>query len=402
MGRRFDSVREAISEMRAGRVLIVVDDRARENEGDLVMAAERATPEAVNFMTKYGRGLICVAMTGERLDALRLPLMVDDNTSRYGTAFTVSVEATHGTTTGISAHDRAVTIRTLTDSTTNAADFLRPGHVFPLRAATGGALRRPGHTEAAVDLARLAGVQPVGVVCEILDKDGRAARMPYLTALARRHKLKVISIADLIQYRLRHDAFVVRAGSATLPTHNGAFEVLVYTNQLDDSTHLALRMGAWDSRTDVLTRIHSECLTGDVLRSLRCDCGDQLHAAMGRIAEEGCGLLVYVRQEGRGIGLLNKIKAYALQDAGKDTVEANELLGFPPDAREYSVAGQVLADLGIRRVRLLTNNPQKPSALQRYGIEVVERVPLQVPPRPENVRYLKAKRDKLGHLLTLD
>ncbi len=402
MRRRFNPIREAVEEIRAGRPVIVVDDRARENEGDLVMAGERATPEAVNFMMKYGRGLICVAMTGERLDALRLPLMVDDNTSRYGTAFTVSVEAKRGTTTGISAEDRAVTIQALADPTTTAADFLRPGHVFPLRAATGGVLRRAGHTEAAVDLARLAGLQPAGVICEILDRDGRAARTPYLTTLARRQRLKMVAIADLIAYRLHHDPFVAHVSSARLPTHYGEFEVLVYSNQLDNSTHLALKKGTWDADTPVLTRIHSECLTGDVLQSLRCDCGDQLHAAMACVAAEGRGVLVYVRQEGRGIGLLNKIKAYALQDAGKDTVEANELLGFPADAREYSVAAQILADLGIRRIRLLTNNPLKRSALQRYGVEIVERVPLEVPARPENIRYLKTKRDKLGHLLTVE
>ncbi len=402
MGRRFDSIDVVRGAIRAGRMVIVVDDRTRENEGDLVMAAEKATPAAINFMTKYGRGIICVAMTGGRLDALRLPLMVEDNTSRYGTAFTVSAEAKHGTTTGISAQDRAATIRALADPATRPEDLLRPGHVFPLRTVEGGILRRPGHTEAAVDLARLADLQPAGLICEILDGDGRAARWPYLRALARRYELPIISIADLIEYRLRHDAFVVRAAAARLPTPYGEFEVLAYTNRLDGSTHLALHIGKWSPQVPVLTRIHSECLTGDVLRSLRCDCGDQLHAALARIAGEGQGVLVYVRQEGRGIGLLNKIKAYALQDAGKDTVEANELLGFPPDPREYSVAGQILADLGIRRIRLLTNNPLKRSALPRYGVEIEERVPLEVAPRPENIRYLRTKRDKLGHLLTVE
>lgn len=401
MRRRFDSIGEALDEIRAGRMVIVADDRMRENEGDLVMAAEKATPEAVNFMTKYGRGLICVAMTGSRLDVLRLPQMTSDNTSRLGTAFAVSVEATRGTTTGISVQDRAATIRALADPTTIPGDFLRPGHVFPLRAADGGVLRRPGHTEAAVDLARMAGLQPAGVICEILDPQGQGAGAAYLSALARRHGLKILSTADLIAYRLRHDAFVLRAASTKLPTRYGEFELQAYTNQLDGSTHLALRRGRWDVQTPVLTRIHSECLTGDVLQSLRCDCGDQLRAAMSRIATQGRGVLIYVRQEGRGIGLLNKIKAYALQDEGKDTVEANELLGFPPDAREYSVAGQILADLGIRKIRLLTNNPLKRSALQRYGVEIVERVPLEVSPRPENLRYLRTKRDKLGHLLTV-
>lgn len=402
MSAPFRSIEEALEEIRAGRMVIVVDDRAREDEGDLVMAAEKTTPEAVNFMTKYGRGLICVAMTGQRLDALQLPLMVTENTSRHGTAFTVSVEARDGTTTGISVQDRAATIRVLADPTRGASDFLRPGHVFPLRAMDGGVLRRPGHTEAAVDLARLAGLQPAGVLCEILDRDGSAAKLPYLMRFARRHRFKLVSIADLVAYRLRHDRFVRRQAAARLPTRYGEFTILAYTSDLDEGVHLALVKGTWDAEIPVLTRIHSECLTGDVLGSLRCDCGDQLTAAMPLIAEAGRGVLVYVRQEGRGIGLLNKIKAYTLQDDGKDTVEANELLGFPPDAREYSVAAQILSDLGVRRIRVLTNNPSKRSALEDFGIEIVERVPLEVRPQPENVRYLQTKREKLGHLLTLE
>ncbi len=401
MARPFTAIEAVLEDIRAGRIVIVVDDPRRENEGDMVMAAEKATAEAVNFMAMHGRGLICVAMTESRLETVRLPLMVADNTSRYGTAFTVSVDARRGPTTGISTYDRAVTIRALADPATTPQDLLRPGHVFPLRAVDGGVLRRPGHTEAAVDLTRLAGLQSAGVICEILDQDGTAARLPYLTRFARRHGLKLVAIADLIPYRLQHDRFVVRESSARLPTRYGEFRVLVYRSQLDNSTHVALVKGDWDTQTPVLTRIHSECLTGDVLQSLRCDCGDQLDAAMARIAEEG-GVLVYVRQEGRGIGLLNKIKAYALQDQGKDTVEANELLGFPPDAREYSVAAQILADLNIRRIRLLTNNPVKRSALQRYGVEVFRRVPIEVPPRPENIHYLKTKRAKLGHLLTIE
>ncbi len=402
MSAPFSSIEKALEEIRAGRMVIVVDDRAREDEGDLVMAAEKTTPEAVNFMNKYGRGLICMAMTGQRLDALQLPLMVTENTSRHGIAFTVSVEARDGTTTGISVQDRAATIRVLADPTRGASDFLRPGHVFPLRAMDGGVLRRPGHTEAVVDLARLAGLQPAGVLCEILDRDGSAAKLPYLMRFARRHRFKLVSIADLVAYRLRHDRFVRWQAAARLPTRYGEFTILAYTSDLDEGVHLGLVKGTWDAEIPVLTRIHSECLTGDVLGSLRCDCGDQLTAAMLLIAEAGRGVLVYVRQEGRGIGLLNKIKAYTLQDDGKDTVEANELLGFPPDAREYSVAAQILSDLGVRRIRVLTNNPSKRSALEDFGIEIVERVPLEVRPQPENVRYLQTKREKLGHLLTLE
>jgi len=398
----FDTVEEALEEIYAGRMVIVVDDHEREDEGDLVVAAEKATPEAINVMTKCGRGLVCIALPGWRLDALRLPLMAAENTSRHGTAFTVSVEVNDLTTTGISVYDRAATIRALADPARIADDFLRPGHVFPLRAREGGVLRRPGHTEAALDLARLAGLQPAGVLCEILDRDGAAAKLPFLVRLSRHRRLKLISIADLVAYRLRHDRFVHRRTGARLPTRHGEFTLQAYTSDLNDETHLALLKGSWNADTPVLARVHSECLTGEVLGSLRCDCGDQLTTALARVAEEAQGVIIYVRQEGRGIGLLNKIKAYALQDDGKDTVEANELLGFPPDARDYSVAAQILSDIGVRKVRLLTNNPSKPSALEDFGIEIVERIPLEVRPQSENIRYLQTKREKLGHLLTLE
>jgi len=398
----FDTIEEALEEIYAGRMVIVVDDHKREDEGDLVMAAEKATPEAINVMTKFGRGLVCAALPGRRLDALRLPLMAAENTSRHGTAFTISVEVNGLTTTGISVYDRAATIRALADPARTANDFLRPGHVFPLRAREGGVLRRPGHTEAALDLARLAGLQPAGVLCEILDRAGAAAKLPDLVRLSRHRRLKLISIADLVAYRLRHDRFVHRRTGARLPTRYGEFTLQAYTSDLNDETHLALLKGSWNADTPVLTRVHSECLTGEVLGSLRCDCGDQLTTALARVAGEGRGVIIYVRQEGRGIGLLNKIKAYALQDDGKDTVEANELLGFPPDAREYSVAAQILSDLGVRKARLLTNNPSKPSALEDFGIEIVERIPLEVRPQSENIRYLQTKREKLGHLLTLE
>jgi len=398
----FCTIEEAIEEIRHGRMVIVVDDEDRENEGDLIMAAELVTPEHVNFMIKYARGLICVPLPGERCDALNLPLMVSQNTSLHGTAFTVSVEAKHGTTTGISAFDRARTIRVLADPSTKADDLIRPGHVFPLRAMDGGVLRRAGHTEAAVDLVRLAGLNPVGVTCEIMNDDGTMARLPQLIEFAQEHGLKIVTIADLIKYRLRKERFVRREGTAYLPTRYGEFTAIVYRNTLDGSGHLALVKGDLSGPDPVLVRMHSECLTGDALGSLRCDCGDQLHKAMEMISQEGRGVIVYIRQEGRGIGLMYKIKAYALQDKGADTVEANELLGFPPDPRDYGVGAQILADLGLRRIRLMTNNPQKRAGLEGYGIEVVERVPIEIPPSPENYRYLKTKRHKLGHLLNID
>ncbi|MDR7540469.1 MAG: bifunctional 3,4-dihydroxy-2-butanone-4-phosphate synthase/GTP cyclohydrolase II, partial [Armatimonadota bacterium] len=358
--------------------------------------------EAINFMTRFGRGLICVPMAASRLVELDLPLMVDVNTSRLGTAFTVSVDVRHGTTTGISAHDRAATVRALADPGSRREDFLRPGHVFPLRAMEGGVLRRAGHTEAAVDLARLAGFAPVGVLCEVLADDGHMARLPYLEVFAGEHGLRIISIADLIRYRLRRDPFVRREGETRLPTVHGEFRAVVYENTLDGVGHLALVKGEVAGGDPVLVRMHSECLTGEVFGSLRCDCGEQLRAAMQMVQRAGRGVIVYIRQEGRGIGLTNKIKAYALQDGGKDTVEANELLGFPPDPRDYGVGAQILADLGLHQIRLITNNPQKRAGLEGYGLEVTERIPLEMPPNQENYRYLKTKRHKLGHLLSIE
>jgi 3,4-dihydroxy 2-butanone 4-phosphate synthase/GTP cyclohydrolase II len=398
----FASVEEAIEELRRGRMVIVVDDEDRENEGDLVMAAEAVTPEAVNFMTRFGRGLICVPMPAERLRQLDLPLMVDRNTSLHGTAFTVTVDVRHGTTTGTSAFDRAATIRALADPSSRPEDFARPGHIFPLMAMEGGVLRRSGHTEAAVDLARLAGFQPVGVLCEILADDGTMARLPQLALFAAEHDLRIVTIADLIRYRKAREPFVRREGETRLPTRHGEFRAVVYENTLDGSSHLALVRGEVADGTPVLVRMHSECLTGDVFGSLRCDCGEQLQAALAMIAREGRGVVVYIRQEGRGIGLTNKIKAYALQDDGKDTVEANLLLGFPPDPRDYGVGAQILADLGVRQLRLITNNPRKRAGLEGYGLTVVDRVPLEMPPNRENYRYLQTKRHKLGHLLSID
>jgi len=398
----FAAIEEAVAAIRAGRFIIVVDDEARENEGDLVLAAERVTPEAINFMLTHARGLITVPMTRERLDALELPQMVAQNTSHQGTAFAISVGAKHKITTGISAHDRAETIRALVDPATRPEDLSRPGHVFPLRATPGGVLRRAGHTEAAVDLVTLAGLSPAGVLCEIISDDGTMARFPELLAFASRHELPIISVADLIRYRLERDRFVVCEGRTRLPTSLGEFTAAVYENTLDGATHMALIRGDLRGEDPVLVRMHSECLTGEVFHSLRCDCGEQLRRALEAISREGRGVLVYIRQEGRGIGLANKIRAYALQDVGKDTVEANELLGFAPDPRDYGVGAQILADLGLRRIRLLTNNPAKRVGLEGYGIEVVSRVPIEVPPNPENYRYLVTKRHKLGHLLNLE
>lgn len=397
----FDRVEDAIADIRQGRMIIVADDEDRENEGDLVMAASLVTPDHINFMTKYGRGLICIALTNERADALELPLMTDANTDPQGTAFTVSVDAHRrfGVTTGISAHDRAKTIQVMLDPRTVPHDLRRPGHIFPLRAKAGGVLRRVGQTEAAVDLARLAGLEPAGVICEILNEDGTMARRPQLEEIARTHGLKFITVAQLVAYRLTRTRLVRRVAEADLPTKLGAFRVIGYESIVDQREHLALVKGDISGKANVLVRMHSECMTGDVFSSLRCDCGDQLAAAMRRIDEEGAGAIVYLRQEGRGIGLGNKLKAYSLQDQGMDTVEANERLGFKPDLRDYGIGAQILLDLGLTSVRLLTNNPRKIVGLDGYDIEITGREPLHVPAGEHNERYLDTKRSKLGHLL---
>jgi 3,4-dihydroxy 2-butanone 4-phosphate synthase/GTP cyclohydrolase II len=396
------TVEEAIEEFRAGRFLIIVDDEDRENEGDLVLPAEVVTPDAINFMAKHGRGLICMPMTEERLDELGIPLMLppDRNTSAHGTPFTVSVEARRGVTTGISAYDRAQTVRVLIDPRTKPDDIVMPGHMFPLRARPGGVLVRAGHTEATIDLCRLAGRYPAGVLCEIMKSDGTMARLPDLKRFARRHGLKILAIKDLIAWRLQREQLVERVSEARLPTRYGEFRVIAYRARYDPDEHVALVMGDIADGRPVLTRVHSQCVTGDVFGSLRCDCGPQMERALEMIAAEGRGLFLYMRQEGRGIGLHNKIRAYALQDQGLDTVEANHALGFPADRRDYGIGMQILRDLGVRKLRLLTNNPEKRAGLEGYGLEVVERVPIEVHPNPHNAHYLETKRVKLGHLLT--
>jgi 3,4-dihydroxy 2-butanone 4-phosphate synthase/GTP cyclohydrolase II len=396
----FASIDEAVSHLGTGGMLIVVDDEDRENEGDLTMAASRVTPEAINFMARYGRGLVCLAMTPERLDQLDIPLEVTDNSSRRDTAMCVSIDARDGTTTGISAADRAATVRVAIAPESKPRDLTRPGHVFPLRARRGGVLVRSGHTEAAVDLARIAGLEPAGVICEIMNEDGTMARVPELTRFAKKHGLPMITIADLIQYRMRNERLVRRAAVADLPTEHGAFRIFAFESQLDDQTHVALVRGDIGDGKDVLVRVHSKCLTGDVFHSARCDCGAQLDAAMAAVASEGRGVLLYLNQEGRGIGLTNKIRAYELQDQGLDTVEANERLGFKADQRDYGIGAQILSDLGVKTMRLLTNNPRKFVGLQGYGLAVSEAVPLEIPANDSTRRYLKTKKDKLGHKLS--
>ena len=381
-------------------MLIVVDDEDRENEGDLTVAAEKVTPDAINFMAQYGRGLICLSMTGQRLDELDIPMIVNENTSRFETAFAVPIDAKHVTTTGISAADRAATIRVAIDPATRPSDLAKPGHVSPLRARDGGVLVRAGQTEAAVDLARMAGLYPAGVICEIMNKDGTMARVPQLSRFARRHGLLMITVADLIKYRMRHDRLVKRLASARLPTAHGPFDVTAYDSLIDGRTHIALVRGDIGDGEAVLVRVHSQCLTGDVFASSRCDCGTQLSLAMQRIASEGRGVLLYLNQEGRGIGLANKIRAYELQDQGLDTVEANEHLGFKPDQRDYGIGAQILGDLGVRTMRLLTNNPRKFIGLDGYGLAVRESVPLEIEPTEFTERYLRTKKEKLGHRLT--
>jgi 3,4-dihydroxy 2-butanone 4-phosphate synthase/GTP cyclohydrolase II len=397
------SIKRAIEAIKAGQMVILVDDEDRENEGDLTMAAELVTPEAINFMATHGRGLICLSLSGEQVDRLKLPMMVQENTATFGTAFTISIDARCGVTTGISAADRATTIQAAIAADAGPQDLVSPGHIFPLRAKKGGVLVRTGQTEGSVDLARLAGLKPAAVICEIMNADGTMARMPQLEAFAAQHGLLIATIADLIKYRLHTESLVRRVATVQLPTeYGGDFTGILYENDVDPHQHLALVKGELTPDDVVLVRVHSECLTGDVFGSLRCDCGEQLHAAMRMIEGEGKGVLLYMRQEGRGIGLANKLKAYCLQEHGKDTVEANEALGFAPDLRDYGIGAQILADLGLHKIRLMTNNPKKIIGLEGYGIKVVERVPIEVTPRQENISYLKTKKKKLGHVLKIE
>jgi 3,4-dihydroxy 2-butanone 4-phosphate synthase/GTP cyclohydrolase II len=397
---KFNTIDEAIDDIAKGKMVILVDDEDRENEGDLCIAAEKVTPEAINFMARYGRGLVCLSLSSERVEELKLPMMTAENTSTFSTAFTVSIEAKRGVTTGISAADRATTIRTAIDPKTKSEDLARPGHVFPLKARPGGVLQRAGQTEGSVDLARLSGLYPAGVICEIMNDDGTMARVPELIEFAKGHNLKVVTIKDLIRYRMRTESFVKRLVTVKMPTeYGGEFNAIAYTSDIDSNVHIALVKGEIKPEDDVLVRVHSQCLTGEVFGSRRCDCGEQLHRAMEMIKKEGKGVILYIRQEGRGIGLINKLKAYELQDKGLDTVEANLKLGFKPDLRNYGIGAQILVDLGVRNMRLMTNNPRKIVGLEGYGLKVVERVSIEANPHEKNIIYLKTKKKKLGHML---
>ncbi|MGE5807678.1 MAG: bifunctional 3,4-dihydroxy-2-butanone-4-phosphate synthase/GTP cyclohydrolase II [Nitrospirota bacterium] len=397
---KFNTIEEAIEDIKKGKMVILVDDEDRENEGDLTMAAEMVTPEAINFMARFGRGLICLSLTPERVEHLQLPMMTTDNTSSFGTAFTISIEAKKGVTTGISAADRAITIKTAIDPKKGPEDLARPGHVFPLRAKPGGVLQRAGQTEGSVDLARLSGLRPAGVICEIMNDDGTMSRVPQLMEFAKTHRMKIVTIKDLIAYRVKKESLVRRVAVTKLPTSYGNdFTAILYANDIDRQSHIALVKGEIKPEDEVMVRVHSECLTGDVFGSMRCDCGEQLHNAMQMIDQEGKGVILYMRQEGRGIGIEGKLKAYELQDKGKDTVEANLALGFKADLRDYGVGAQILRDLGVRRIKLLTNNPKKIIGLEGYGLTVTGRVPIEMHPHAKNIHYLKVKKNKLGHML---